>query len=193
VVSARALAPIGLLAAVFIVGCQAETPPDRITAGASRLVLQPSDIPEGLSRFDAGPLGGSRTIGSSPGPRPRSAWIARYRQVDPAETDGPLVIESLAAVFPDESGAVADHEQRRRDLGNLPDAEVRSVPRLGHATFAVTYGQQALPRDVQFFVVAWRHGNATASVTVQGFEGKISLEDAVSLARLQEAHLEEAA
>jgi hypothetical protein len=195
VVSALARLPIGILVAVVTLsGCDGpDTEPDRITSDASRLVLQPPDVPEGLARFDAGPAEGEgRPLGSATGPRPRSAWIARYRQVDPSTVKGPLVVESTAAVFPSDGAARAALKRRSRDLEGIASSESVTLSPIGEEALGVTYGQPAIPRDVRFFVVVWLHRNVMASLTVQGFEGKVTMGDAVELARAQHRHIGEA-
>jgi hypothetical protein len=64
---------------------------------------------------------------------------------------------------------------------------------LGDAAEAMTIRQPGGASSVVFFRIAWRDHNATASVLVEGFEGKVVLADAVALARRQEAHLRAAA
>jgi hypothetical protein len=189
VVSARARLPIGILAAVVALsGCDGpDAEPDRITSDASRLVLQPPDVPEGLARFDAGP-----PEGRGMGPRSRSEWVARYRQVDPSIVEGPLVVESTAAVFPSDGAARADLKRRTHDLEGVAGSESVTLSPIGEEALGVTYDQPAIPREVRFFVVVWLHRNVTASLTVQGFEGKVTMGDAVELARAQHRHLEEA-
>ena len=44
-------------------------------------------------------------------------------------------------------------------------------------------------KPVRFFTIAWRDRNATASVTVEGFGGRVTLAEAVALARKQEARI----
>ena len=43
---------------------------------------------------------------------------------------------------------------------------------------------------MRFFRVAWRYRNATAAVTVEGFDGRVHAADAVALARKQQRRLE---
>jgi hypothetical protein len=42
---------------------------------------------------------------------------------------------------------------------------------------------------LRFYVIAWRYRNATASVTVEGFDGHVQPADAIGLARRQQARL----
>jgi hypothetical protein len=175
-----------------VAGCDGGATRIEITGSASRLVLRPADIPEGMARFESGPDPAGRPVGSpAQGPRPRSAWVSRFRQVDPSEVAGPLVVESTAAVFPSEAAARADLGRHRRELSSIPGAEPVSLPRIGHDAVGVAFDQPATPRDVRFFRIAWRYGNTTASLTVQGFD--VVPEDALDLARAQHRHLEEAA
>ncbi len=66
------------------------------------------------------------------------------------------------------------------------------MPRVGDASAGATQ-TLAGTRTVRFYVVAWRYGNVTASVTVDGFEGKLRPADAVALARRQQARIAAAA
>jgi hypothetical protein len=40
-----------------------------------------------------------------------------------------------------------------------------------------------------YFTVAWRYGNVTASVAVDGFEGKLTLSEALAVARKQQQRI----
>jgi hypothetical protein len=45
---------------------------------------------------------------------------------------------------------------------------------------------------VRFYSVAWRDGSVTALVRVNGFDGRLTLSDALALARAQEERISSA-
>lgn len=157
-----------------------------------RLVLQPADLP-GFTRFDVGPLvfGDAR-----PGPRRdperfgrERGWKARFKRSGSASTPGPLVVESRVDVFEGEAGARRDLDAYRAEFGRTAGARAVAPPQVGERAVAMTL-RQALGRvSVRFFTIAWRDGNATASVTVSGFERKLRLRQALGLARKQERRI----
>lgn len=160
-----------------------------------RLVLQPEDLPRVFTQFDFGELGSADV---RPGPRedPRrfgrkAGWKARYSRSGSAKTSGPLVIESKIDVFDDEDGAERDLRAYRAEL----EATVKRIgetgrplppPELGEEAVLVTAIQGRRPRAVRVYAVAWRQANATSSLVVNGFEGRLSIEDALGLAGKQE-------
>ncbi|MDP8956118.1 MAG: hypothetical protein M3N24_04060 [Actinomycetota bacterium] len=155
---------------------------------ASSLVLQPGDVPPGLARFDFGPenpqgrpFAGNREAGL------RAASVARYRQVDPSDTEGPVVVESRAEVFAGKDEASAQLE--RKISAAAPRGRPVSVPKIGDQTVARTFTQRATPVDARFFVIVWQHVNAVGLITVQGFDGNVQLRDAVSLALAQQRRM----
>ena len=46
---------------------------------------------------------------------------------------------------------------------------------------------------MRFFDIAWREANATAELEVNGFEGRLELEQAIALAKKQRARMRTAA
>lgn len=183
---------IGLVAA-----CSSDT---SISVGQlPSLVLQPSDVGGSLSLFDEGSIG--RAEMQAPRDDPSrfgrtGGWKARYKQPGDAEADGPLVIESLVDAFESEEGADEDLEAYRelleRARGDV-GPEMVNVPAIGDEAIGMTLTQQAFPDPVRFYTIAWRQANVVASVTVQGFEGKVELDDPVDLARRVERRIERAA
>jgi hypothetical protein len=166
-----------------------------------RLVLAPGDVPN-LRQFDVGPqvrldnLAGPRRDSSRFGRE--GGWKARYRRAGTPATEGPLVVESRADLFSSSSGAKHDlqayEDEFRQMINSAPGLRKRIPPPagLGDAAVAMTIRQPGAAA-VLFFRIAWRDHNATASVLVEGFEGKLAFGDAVVLARRQEAHLRAAA
>jgi hypothetical protein len=160
-----------------------------------RLVLQPADLPAGFRQFDWGRI--TRTDVQPPRADPVrfdrvDGWKARYRRSASTGT-GPLVVESRADVFRSEDGAEQDLAAYRIQFeGDIREASgsgrLVPVPLIGDEAVAMTLVQEAL-EPVRFYSVAWRQGNVTASVSINGFDGKVSLEDAVRLARAQAARI----
>lgn len=158
------------------------------------LVLQPDDLPPVFSRFDEGRQisadspGGSRTDPARFGRT--EGWKARYRRIGSSKTPGPLVIESRADLFESADGAGDELDAARQDLtaGELGWQPI-DEPGLGDESFAATLGQAGL----RFYEVFWRDANASASVRVEGFEGRIPLADVLELARKQERRISDAA
>jgi hypothetical protein len=166
-----------------------------------KLVLAPGDVPN-LRQFDIGP---QVRLDNLVGPRKaptrfgrQGGWKARYRRAGTPATKGPLVVESRADLFSSSSGAKRDlqaYEEEFRQMINSAPGLRRGSPSpagLGDGAVAMTIRQPGAAA-VRFFRIAWRDHNATASVLVEGFEGKLAFGDAVALARRQEAHLRAAA
>jgi hypothetical protein len=105
------------------------------------------------------------------------------------------VIESRVDVFATSEGADKDFEAYETELETLLDdspAERLDAPDIGDDALAMTNVQAAL-EDVRFYNIVWRESNVTASIIVQGFEGKVSFDDAVALAPRQQKRIEAAA
>lgn len=178
------LAAAALAAALLLAGCGGE---DEIPAReASRCVLQPADLGAGYVRFDEG-----RQLGADAAPPrddPRrfgrtAGWKARFRARAADVRGRPAVVESMVDLFGGEDGARRDLDAYRAARGG---AEVRT-PTIGDEAIAGTEDQG----EVRFFSLAWRTRNATASLTISGFG--VRLDDALALARKQQARLERAA
>lgn len=178
-------------------GSRAAVEPDE----ARDVVLQPADTSRVFERFDFGRMAradlpaGAR---SDPARFGREAgWKARYRRPGSASTVGPLVIESLVDVFASADGAEDDLATLRRELASpaepaITPATALAEPKLGDEALAWSALLPAQPRNTVFFTVAWRHRNAVATVSVNGFEGRLAFEAALDLARKQQARLESA-
>lgn len=167
-------------------------------ADLRRLVLQPEDLPRVFTQFDVGELGRS-DIRSGPRADPRrfgreTGWKARYSRSGSAETAGPLVIESKVDLFGDEEGADRDLEAYRGEL----EATVKQIGRTGRRLPTAEVGDEAIlfsatqgsgRRAVRFYALAWRQANVTSSLVVNGFEGKVFVDDVLRLAREQEQRI----
>jgi hypothetical protein len=187
-----------LLAVAFLLaGCGGNDGQAIPRSKVSSLVLQPSDLPGVFVRFDRGRLA---TTDFVPGPRLDPArfgredgWKARYKRSGSAETRGPLVIESRADVFGSSKDAALDlaayREQFRAELSASPrSVRLLRVPRVGEETMAMTRRQSGSP-GVRLYTIAWREENVTASVSANGFEGKLALRQVLALARKQAGHI----
>jgi hypothetical protein len=180
------------LAFLVLASCTGEPDPVPVE-DLRRLVLQPADLPTGFRQFDWGRI--TRTD-VPPGPRADpvrfdrvDGWKARYRRTGSATSAGPLVVESRADVFRSEDGAEQDLAAYRIQFqGDVRQGSgsgrLVAVPMIGEEVVAMTLVQEAV-EPVRFYSVAWRQGSVTASVSVNGFDGRVSLEDAVRLARAQ--------
>jgi hypothetical protein len=184
-----------LTAALLLAGCSLGGDGGDATVEQGELkgvVLQPGDLPASFVRFDEG----RQAIADAPaGARSDperfgriEGWKARYRRAGSTETTGPLVVESRADVFESVSGA-------EDDLAAFETAGYTSIeaPAMGDETRAFETLQSGAGEGVRYYQFAWRKDNATASLLVSGFEGKLTLEEAVELARKQAERLSRAA
>jgi hypothetical protein len=156
----------------------------------SRIVLRDRDLPPAFSAFASGAQATLDNAGTSRGDAARfgrkGGWIARYRRSGTVATRGPLVVESRADVFGDSGGAKRDLGLYRVDFSRVAGGKkVTGIPRIGDETIAVTFGQPGTV-DLRFYRIAWRHGNVTAAVLAEGFEGKLTLAETVALAQKQD-------
>ena len=114
----------------------------------------------------AGPRADERRFGRVGG------WKARFHRSGTAATRGPLVVESRADVFGGSGGARDDLDAYRTQFEQTRAARVVPVGKVGDAAVASTQLQSGALR-VRFYTIAWRDRNVTASVTVNGFDGKL--------------------
>ena len=164
-----------------------------------RLVLASGDLPDYWIPFNTG-----RQVSADAPPGARSdpqrfgrldGWIARFRRPGSQDTSGPLVIESRADLFASADGArdelSAARSELGRALGGRPAAEPLGDPNVGEEAFAATILEERGGgiADVRFYLVAWRHDNVVASIFVNGFEDKLTLSQALDLARAQERRI----
>jgi hypothetical protein len=160
------------------------------------IVLQPEDLPAPFERFDEGrQLRVDQPQGVLADPTRfgrEDGWKARFRRAGSTRTQGPLVVESRADVFADEDGAVKELDARRRDL--IEGLRLAAgKPGLGGDGFVATGTQGSGRFAVRFYLVAWRDRNATGSVLANGFEGRLTRDQALGLARKQQARIDAAA
>lgn len=188
----RGVLLVVLLAAVA--GCGRSHTASVSANNPGRLVLRPGDLGPAFTTFAEGPqvaLDNAGTVRADATRFGRQAgWIARYRRFATRETHGPLLVESRVDVFKSVPGARSDFAEYRTVLQHQPGTQPRPlpVPRIGDGTVGVTFEQAgALP--VRFYRVAWRYRNATASVMVEGWAGKVEADAVISLARKQQKRL----
>ncbi len=162
------------------------------------LVLKDEDVGRLFSLFDEGrqiapdftPLRSElRRFGRQDG------WKARFRRRGSRTTKGPLVVESRADLFEQRGGAEDDLEAYRAEFDDLVEAgrgsaRVVEAPLVGDESVGLRTVQIGTPA-VRFYTIAWRQHNVTASVSVNGF--RLTMDDAVALARKQERRIERAA
>jgi hypothetical protein len=106
------------------------------------------------------------------------------------------VIESRADLFSSANGAKDELAAARSELGTAiggrPITKPLADPNVGDEAFAGTILQRSGGggiRDVRFYLVVWRHQNVVASISVNGFEGKVTLPQALELARAQQRRI----
>ena len=189
------LRPARLLLAVLIVplllvGCGSKEKTIPISK-LSKLVLRQKDLPPVFSAFYLGKELGTDVTSSRRDPGRfgrRGGWTARYRRAGSAKTEGPLVIASRADLFGDSGGAKNDLDLLARSLRALPRT-MALLPRLGDDAFGIEQRQGSGKLTVVSYSLIWRRANATAALDVNGFAGKFTLADALTLARKQDARL----
>ena len=189
--------------ALAVAGCGGGSHGAIPEAKLGRLVLAARDVPD-MEQFD---LGQQTHLDNLVGPRKDPArfgreggWKARYRRAGTIATRGPLVVESRADLFSSDSGAKSDlaaYDEEFRQMINSAPRLRRRLPApagLGTDALAMTMRQPgAGSSSVRFYRIAWRDHNATASILVEGFQGKVTLAQALALAHRQQAHLRDAA
>jgi hypothetical protein len=161
------------------------------------LVLQPKDVPRVFVRFDEGrQVNADQPPGrADPGRFGREqGWKARYRRPGSPRTQGPLVIESRADLFESSEGAKDELEASEFELVEADTAEGPSwqsieAPSLGDDSFAMSGIQPAFGGGVRSYLIVWREDNLTASILANGFEGRFTLNEALRLARRQQARI----
>jgi hypothetical protein len=182
-------------ACLVVAGCESSPviPKGKLDA----LVLSSADVPTGFSEFSNGAqvrLDNQGTVRSDTGRYGREGgWIARYRRSDTSVTTGALVIESRADLFKDSGGAKSDLGAYRTVLSRTSGSDLKTIPvtGLGEEATGITFTQPG-GRTLRYFRIVWRYRNATASLTVEGFDGEVNLDDALSLARKQQHRIEAA-
>jgi hypothetical protein len=183
-----------LLALAFLAaGCLGGGDGSSASQGES-LVLSQSDVGDEFTQFDKG----SQRLSDLTPPRDevdrfgrKGGWKARFSRPGTRTTDGPLVISSLADLFGSEDGARKDFELYEQFVGGFEATGGERIgisdPALGDEFAAVTYQQGLPPNVTTYYVIAWRTGNVTASLNLNGF--KLTWEQAVALADKQDQRI----
>jgi hypothetical protein len=151
----------------------------------SAIVLQPADLSSGWVRFDEG----RQTRADARGDAARfgriDGWKARYKRSGNT-TSGPLVIDSRADLFESAGGATQELD-RLKAASHL----LAGVPEVGEGRVATTQRQAGTPA-VRFYTITWRQGNVAASLSVNGFDGKVTFDQALELAYKQQRRIDRA-
>ena len=165
---------------------------DNISADKMKqLVLRQQDLGAPFASFYSGPQtqldnqGTPRADASRDGRE--GGWVARYHRPGSPATRGPLVVESRVDVFKSTGGAKKDLGLYRTTFLTVPGAVAHQLaaPSIGDQALAVTVVQPG-GKPLRFYRIAWRYRNATASVTAEGFNGKLALNNALELVRKQQ-------
>ena len=178
-----------LLAALLVAGCGSSgptIPPSKL----SKLVLQRSDLSKEFAAFYFGHELSSDQPGFRPDPQRfgrLGGWIGRYHRSGSPATRGPVVIASRADLFEGSGGAKKELEADREHLSHLGGKPV-DPGTLGDAAVAYTFLQPGAV-NVRGYSIAWRQDNTAAELDLNGFEGRLTLADALALARKQQARL----
>lgn len=181
-------------AVLTLLGCGSSSGPTIPKSAIGKTVLQRSDLPKGFAAFYLGPqVAADQTPARSDPSRFGRAggWIARYRRNGSAKTVGPLVVSSRADVFRDTGGAKRDFAIYRGEL-TRPGTTQIDVGKLGAEAVGVTTVQPGT-LSIRSYSIAWREANATAELDLNGFVRKLTLANALALARKQEARLRNSA
>ncbi len=148
----------------------------------------------GFTAFENGPqvrLDNEGTNRSDPSRFGREGGrIARLRPTDSAARKGPLLVESRADLFKGSDGAKSDFGAYLGQLTGRNGGDQKEVGTAGlpQDSKGITFTQPG-GRTLRFFRIAWRERNATASITVEGFDGDITQAQAIELAKKQETHM----
>jgi hypothetical protein len=119
---------------------------------------------------------------TGPGRPERRSVTAQYRRLASETTDGPVTVESRAHVLDSSDAADEELETARAHVG---DSQPIGEPGLGDESFAATRAQSG----VRYYGVYWREANVTASLALNGAEGRFPFSDALELARKQEQRI----
>ena len=178
---------VGVLAA-----CSSSSGPTIPSANLSKIVLQRTDLPPGFSAFYVGPQLSADQTGSRSDPHRfgrTGGWIGRYNRGGSPKTNGPLVVASRVDRFKDAGGAKRDFGLYPGQL-EQPGARKVDVGRLGDRALGVSLLRTGAVR-VRSYAIAWQDANVTAELELNGF--RLTLADALALARKQESRLRAAA
>ena len=188
-----------LLLVLVAAGCSGGDDNSSSTTSASSvnggaLVLSRADVGKSYFQYDKGEQNASDFTPPRDDPKRDGrigGWKTRFSRTG-SEKPGPLVIASLADVFEDDEGARKDFELYGEALEQFKSTGGKdvAVPGLGDEARGVTYKLGRGPSAVRYYVVAWRDGAVTASLTVYG--STLTAQQVLDLARKQEARIRSA-
>ena len=182
------LIPVAALAALLLAGCGSSgtaIPKSKLT----KLVLQQGDLPK-FASFYLGPQVAADQPGTRSDPERNGrlgGWIGRWHRAGSPSTKGPLVVASRTDLFESSGGAKQELAADEQHLSHLAGKPV-DPGKLGDAAIAFTFLQHGAV-DVRNYSIVWRQDNAAAELDLNGFDGKVTLADALALARKQQARL----
>ena len=180
-----------ILLALVLAGCSSDSKGVAETA-LSRTVLQPADLAGSFEQFDEGRQASADQPEGARADATRfgrvDGWKSRFRRRGGVEIRGPLVIESRVDLFKSSGGADDELDEIARERAVEP-----SDRDLGDEAVVVSTTQAGFPRPLRTFVVSWRSANVVATITANGFQGRVREADALRLARLQQARIAAAA
>jgi hypothetical protein len=164
-------------------------------AEGESLVLQQEDVGSEFTQFDSGAQ--RRADFSPPRDDPNrfereGGWKSRFSRTGTRETEGALVIASLADLFGSTNDAGEDFELYKTSLDQFIAAGGRevSVSGLGDEAYAVAFEQGVAPNVIHHYAIAWRDGAVTASVNANGY--RLTWPQALALAHAQEDRIRSA-
>jgi hypothetical protein len=164
-------------------------------AEGESLVLQQEDVGSEFTQFDSGAQ--RRADFSPPRDDPNrfereGGWKSRFSRTGTRETEGALVIASLADLFGSTNDAGEDFELYKTSLDQFIAAGGRkqSVSGLGDEAYAVAFEQGVAPNVIHHYAIAWRDGTVTASVNANGY--RLTWPQALALAHAQEDRIRSA-
>jgi hypothetical protein len=185
---------LALLVILVTTSCMSDSSSRMSRDELARLVLQQGDLPAVFELFDEGrQLRADLPMGARADPTRFGrveGWKARYRRSGTPQTSGPLVVESRVDLFDSSEGADDDLEAYKLDQEEAEGTRLLKVPKLGDEAFVVTLTQPGASSRVRFYLVAWREDDVAASLFVNGFDGKLTLEHALELARKQQRRIQ---
>lgn len=187
--AAARLIAVAALGALVLAGCGSSgttIPKSKLP----KLVLQQRDLPKAFTAFYLGPQVAADQPGTRADPKRNGrlgGWIGRYHRSGSPGTRGPIVIASRTDLFEGSSGAKKELEADQEQLHHLSGKPV-DVGTLGDEAVAFTFVQPGAV-NVRNYSILWRQDNAAAELDLNGFEGKLTLPEALALARKQQARL----
>jgi hypothetical protein len=185
---------LALLVVLVTTGCMSDSSSGTSRDELATLVLQQSDLTPVFALFDEGrQVRADLPTGARADPTRFGrveGWKARYRRSGTPQTSGPLVVESRVDLFDSSGGAADELDAFKLEQEAAEGTRLLEAPALGDEVFVATLTQPGASSRVRFYLVAWREGDVAASLSVNGFDGKLTLEQALELARKQQRRIQ---